>query len=207
MFKDKKRLIVLSSISCLLPILYGIFLLDKLPTKVPIHFGANGADGFASKWITVFGVPFLLLATHLLSIFLSSLDPKSKEIKGAPLYFIIWCIPVISNITMTFLYLNAINIKFDMVVLLTLMLGIIFVLISMFAFTDVPNKVIGIKLPWTVNNEIIWKKTHKLARIVWFICGGILILNTFIKSYILIVIISCIMIFIPITYSYIISRK
>jgi len=37
-----------------------------------------------------------------------------------------------------------------------------------------PNYFIGIRTPWTLENEIVWKETHRLAGKMWF-AGGILI--------------------------------
>jgi uncharacterized membrane protein len=36
-----------------------------------------------------------------------------------------------------------------------------------------PNYFIGIRLPWTLENDDNWKHTHRLAGISWFI-GGII---------------------------------
>ncbi len=38
-----------------------------------------------------------------------------------------------------------------------------------------PNYFIGIKTPWTLENETVWKETHLLAGKLWFV-GGLLII-------------------------------
>lgn len=46
---------------CLLPILLGLALWNRLPDTMAIHFNLNNEpDGFASKGFTVFGLPFLM---------------------------------------------------------------------------------------------------------------------------------------------------
>ncbi len=209
MLKNHSKLTIFSSLFTILPIFIGLFLWSRLPDQVAIHFSTNGADGWASKSFTVFALPFILLATHLLSIFLSSLDPKCKDIKGSPLYLIFLCVPIISNITMFFLYLNALNIKIDTLVFSNAIMGSFFLLISLVGLSTIypPNHTIGIRLPWTVNNEVVWYKTHKFASVLWSIGGVVFLINIFIKSIILITITFIIIILTPIIYSYIISKN
>ena len=69
---------------------------------------------------------------------------------------------------------------------LTVILDLIFVIIGLlFAFlgnyfkTIKPNYFIGIKTPWTLENEEVWKKTHLIGGKLWFI-GGLLMALTFV---------------------------
>ena len=60
--KKNKWLMVVTSIIILLPILGGVLLWDKLPERVPFHWGINGeVDGWASKPMAVFGLPPFML--------------------------------------------------------------------------------------------------------------------------------------------------
>ena len=207
MFKKHSKLVIFTSLFTILPILIGLLLWTKLPAKIAIHFSTNGADGWSSKTFVVFVVPFILLATHILSIFLTSLDPKCKDLKTIPLYFTFLCVPIISNITMIFLYLNALNITFNTVILSNALAGLVLIILSYIMPQLSPNHVIGIKLPWTINNETVWYKTHKLASILWTVGGIILLINIFIKNIIITSIIFIILILVPIIYSYILSKK
>ncbi|MBR7163372.1 MAG: DUF1648 domain-containing protein [Clostridia bacterium] len=57
----KWRSLVISCMVCLLPILLGLALWNRLPDTMAIHFNLNNEpDGFASKGFTVFGLPFLM---------------------------------------------------------------------------------------------------------------------------------------------------
>lgn len=39
-----------------------------------------------------------------------------------------------------------------------------------------PNYFVGIKTPWTLENETVWKETHKLGGKLWFYGGAVLTL-------------------------------
>jgi uncharacterized membrane protein len=69
-----------------------------------------------------------------------------------------------------------------------------------------PNYFAGIRLPWTLENEDNWKKTHQLAGRLWFFGGVIfaaiaLVLNREYIGYFGIAILS-VLVIIPVFYSY-----
>jgi len=55
-----KKTTLLSTLLCLLPILLGLALYEKLPEQVPIHFDfAGNPDNYASRPAAIFGLPCL----------------------------------------------------------------------------------------------------------------------------------------------------
>jgi uncharacterized membrane protein len=65
----------------------------------------------------------------------------------------------------------------------------------------------GIKLPWTLNNEENWNKTHRLAGKVW-VAGGIVILITALwGNFGVLMATTLLMVVIPTIYSYHLYRK
>ena len=71
------------------------------------------------------------------------------------------------------------------------------------------NYFVGIKVPWTLNNDEVWIRTHKLAGKLWF-WGGILGIVSlfFVKNAALVMLpIIIVITVVPIVYSYIIYQK
>jgi uncharacterized membrane protein len=68
------------------------------------------------------------------------------------------------------------------------------------------NRTLGIRTKWTLDNEDVWKNTHRFAGITW-LAGGfmflILLFITNIKIFVSLLIICFILIFAPVYYSYI----
>ncbi|WP_462129182.1 SdpI family protein, partial [Streptococcus parasanguinis] len=65
------------------------------------------------------------------------------------------------------------------------------------------------RLPWTSQSEDNWHRTHRLAGKLWVLGGLILLLEAglqFALSYVLVLVILAI-VFIPVMYSYQLSRK
>ena len=70
----KWKIFMITSIVCLLPILAGVALWNKLPDEMAIHFDLYGkADGFASKGVVVFALPLLMVLMQAVSCFVNDL--------------------------------------------------------------------------------------------------------------------------------------
>ena len=74
-----------------------------------------------------------------------------------------------------------------------------------------PNYFIGIRTPWTLENEEVWKKTHLFGGKLWFI-GGLLIfiLSLIIPdnySFYVLITVTVIISILPIIYSYLEFKK
>ena len=97
MLKNNKKLLILSSLALLLPVLAGLILWNRLPDEIAIHFNAAGVpDDYSSKAFAVFAIPGIMLAIHLLGLVMTSIDPKHKNIDGKPLVLVFWLCPVMS---------------------------------------------------------------------------------------------------------------
>jgi len=58
--------------------------------------------------------------------------------------------------------------------LLIALIGVFLALLGNYFQTVRPNYFIGIRTPWTLENEQVWKKTHHLGGRLWMV-GGILV--------------------------------
>jgi uncharacterized membrane protein len=69
-----------------------------------------------------------------------------------------------------------------------------------------PNYFAGFRIPWTLENEDNWKKTHRLASKIWFAGGIILAVISLLLPVKLVIIVFLvavlIMSIIPVVYSY-----
>jgi uncharacterized membrane protein len=66
---------------------------------------------------------------------------------------------------------------------------------------------IGIKLPWTLESEENWNKTHRFAGKLWVVCGLLVLALSFWGNIYVMLGITLLMVFVPTIYSYIIYRK
>lgn len=211
MLKKNKWKIVVSSIIILLPILVGLLLWDKLPDTMATHWGTDGeANGFSSKAFVVFGMPFVLLAFHLICLLATNLDKKQINQSMKALGLIFWMIPAVSWFALGIIYSAALGANIDVVRLMPVVMGAAFIVIGNYLPKTKLNRTLGIKIKWTLESEENWNKTHRLCGKLWVIGGIIILLTVFLPETAIAFTVTAIIIALviaPIAYSYSLARK
>ncbi len=207
--KNLKRLLLTSAV-ILLPILAGVILWDQFPDSVPIHFGPNGeADGYATRTVAVFVMPLFLLAFHWLCTLATAADPKNKNIDKKPLGLVLWICPMISLLVNGVVYVTALGIAIDILMIFGLFFGCLFVVIGNYMPKCRQSYTMGIKLPWTLENEDNWNRTHRFAGRLWTLGGLLTIVTAFLGDAFIYVFLGLVllMVIIPTVYSYRLYKK
>ena len=172
MLKKNKKLIILTSIVTLLPVLLGLVLWNQLPDRIATHFDINGvADGWSSKPFAVFGLPALLLVFHLICTFATAADPRRQNISDKMYRLVLWICPIVSLIVNSSAYLIAIGKEIDITSVCIILIGVMFIVIGNYLPKCRQSYTMGIKLPWTLADEDNWNKTHRMAGWLWMAVG------------------------------------
>lgn len=206
-FLSIKNLILVMFLAA--PLIYLNMVYDVLPEKVALHFGADmQPDRYGPKselWTTILMLMGIALAAYLLVTNLSKIDPKNQNLQSQGIIekLGLTIVGFMSFITLYIIYssYNPTSGK-----LLFVMLGGLFAVLGNFMNSIKPNYFVGFRLPWTLENEDNWRKTHQLGGKVW-VAGGLLIaLLTFLLPAALILkllfVIISIMVLVPAIYSY-----
>lgn len=210
--KKNKWTLVVTSVIILLPIAVGLLLWDKLPEQVPFHWGINGeVDGWATKTQAVFLLPLLMLAMQWFCVLMTGLDPKAKNATESKLMgLVLWIIPVLNLFLHVMVWLQALGREVNMAVVMPLFMGALFVIIGNYLPKCKQSYTIGIKLPWTLDDEENWNKTHRLAGKLW-VAGGLLCmpcaLLSGVWSFIVMMSVLVVMCAVPTVYSYRLYKK
>ena len=208
MIKKNLSKLIITSLVILIPILIGIVLWDKLPDQLPIHWDINGAvDSYANKMQAVFAMPLVLVAFQWICVLGTSLDPKKQNINDKMVTLVLWIIPIISLLCNSMVYATALGNKVNVEIIMPLFMGALFVVIGNYLPKCKQSYTVGIKIPWTLNDEENWNKTHRMAGFLWVI-GGILIMATaFLGAFWLFFIVLIPMVIVPFVYSYLLYKK
>lgn len=191
----------------------GAYFYRLLPERVPIHWNAKGQiDGYGNRFWGAFGLPLVNLGMYLLFLALPYIDPKKKnydKFKSTYQYFkYIFTIFFFGFYIVTLLIaMNSINNK---PLLIQIMISLIFILIGNVMGRLKNNYFMGIRTPWTLANDEVWKKTHRMAGPLWVIGGIFNIIMALINinfSDIGFIIILIIIVAVPFVYSYIAYRN
>ena len=208
MIKKNLKVLIITSIIILLPILAGVILWNQLPDPMPSHWNAAGnVDGWSSKPFAVFGLPLILLAAQWLCVLGTAADPKKNNHPTKIVHLVLWIIPVLSVVMNTFVYLIALGYGVRMEVVMPILIGLILTIIGNYLPKCKQNYTIGIKIPWTLNNEENWNKTHRFAGWLWTVCGILIMLTGFFGGIWLFLPIVLAMVFVPFLYSYLLHRR
>lgn len=208
MIKKNWKILVITSVITILPILAGVILWGKLPEQIPSHFNAAGEiDGWSSKEFSVFGLPLILLVAQWLSVAATLADPKQANHSGKILHLVFWIIPALSVVLHTIVYAVALGKEVRVEVILPVFMGLLFVIIGNYLPKSKQNYTIGIKIPWTLDSEENWNKTHRFAGRIWLVCGIVIMLTGFFGGFWFILAAMFLMILAPFIYSYILYRK
>jgi uncharacterized membrane protein len=160
----------------LTPYAYLLSIWDKLPEQVPTHFNI---DGVANDWSSRSSLLFLPCAIPIIIYFvlliIPAIDPKKKIQEMGEKYYSFRFMTTffVSLIEVYTLYIsNSGSIKSPF--MLYAIIGAVFIMLGNYFQAVRPNYFIGIRTPWTLENEQVWKKTHRLGGRL-FMLGGILI--------------------------------
>ncbi len=192
----------------LLPILYLAINWNLLPESMPIHFDMKGEpNGYGSRmvyiWIPV-GIYFLMLV-------LPKIDPRKANyavFEGS--YFKLRLIMAIFfGLINSAVIWGVVNNSNSIHQFLPLTIFFLLMLIGNYMGNFRPNYFVGIKVPWTLNSDEVWNRTHKLAGKLWFwgsLAAIILYLIVGNLQWILFPLL-IILVVVPIIYSYVIYQK
>jgi uncharacterized membrane protein len=190
------------------PIIYLAFLWKNLPSQVPTHFNIDGEiNNWGDKSILVLMVFLLPVLTYLIFLIIPKIDPKNKlEAMGGKYQQLKFILVGFMSAMAFFIITISKNQSISNINFLFVLLGLMFMLLGNYFKVIKPNYFLGIKTPWTLHNDEVWKTTHILAGKLW-IAGGLLIiilcflLPQEITHYVFLAIVSIIVI-IPVGYSY-----
>jgi len=161
----------------LVPAIYLAVIWKQIPQTVPMHFDIKGnVDRYGTKngfLILILSLTLVNAIVYLIITNIYKIDPKKYAAQNkdrmqriafsVSLYLsAIWIMLIYeiahNNVSMTM--------KFVFVAM-----GLLFALLGNNMYNIKPNYFAGLRLPWTLENEDNWRKTHHLAGRLWFFGG------------------------------------
>ncbi len=207
MKKSEKILTAISFAVILVPMLAGLIFWNRLPEELPIHYNYKGeADNYASKAFAVFGIPGFVFLLQAVCLWISYKIEKQR----IAFSIVVMICPALSLMIGAVAYLPELGFDFDIGTMMIIVMGVIFSVIGNILPKVSRNKVMGIKLPWTLKNDEVWNKTHRLGGFVWFFGGILLAVCAFLPPFVRVITVSGIfvlMILVPTVYSYVVYKK
>ncbi len=200
-----------------IPWIYLAFIWSDLPQTIPTHFGIKGTpDAFGPK-SDVFLLPVLFSLIAIPMYFLLrniyKIDPKRKysATTSAVLSKIAVVMVILLCAVALFVLYWTLHGKVEGMPIFFCGISLFLAYMGNLMHSIKPNYFAGFRLPWTLENEDNWRKTHQLASKLWFIGGLVLAVISLIlplQALIIVFIGSVsVMVVIPAIYSYNLYRE
>lgn len=160
-------LIVLSAAALLL-------VYNRLPEQVPTHWSLSGeVDDWGPRFPFAFFGPLIAAALWILLPLLRKIDPRRKNYDRFDETF--WLL--LNAITIGMLYLHGVSMvqalgyAVDMPRSLFFGLGGLFAMLGNYLPRLRSNWWMGIRTPWTLDSDEVWRRTHRLGGRLFLIAG------------------------------------
>lgn len=196
-----------------LPFIYLGYIYNTLAEIVPLHWNANGEiDDWGPKstlWLIPFLLPFLI---YFLMSVIPLIDPKGKITQMGAKFYQLKCILVVCMSALAIYIIFAVQTQsIGSPKGLYLLLGALITVLGNYMPSLKPNYFIGIRTPWTLESEVVWKKTHRITGKLWLVGGlAIMVLALLVaQEHMLAVLltITLIIVLIPLIYSYLLYKN
>lgn len=209
-----KRFQIICWCLALVPLVLTAIAMPTLPDAVPMHWNAAGEiDRWGSR-SSAWMMPLMCIGVNLLFVVLPKIDPKRNNYasfrKSYDIFRMVFnlFLIVMTGITITSAF-SPETVRTE--ILVPAAMGVLFCLLGNYMPKFKHNYFVGIKTPWTLASEEVWRKTHRLGGALWFWGGLVLIaaafllppsINAIVTGGILIVIVA-----VPVLYSYLAYRR
>ncbi|ARJ39336.1 hypothetical protein SporoP8_10905 [Sporosarcina ureae] len=172
-----KKLIFPSAL-ILVSMIIGIISYPNLTEKLPIHWGMDGVDFYIAKEIAIFIVPIsmviVLVSTSL------SVNKKTKELSSKTILNVTNIALLLMLGIHVFILTQGLSVQYNNELFMGVLVGLISIILSNFMPVTKPNAVYGLRTPWTLKNEQVWKKSNRFAGRLLMIVGIFILSMSFI---------------------------
>jgi uncharacterized membrane protein len=167
---------------------------------------------YAPKAVTAFALPFFFMMLNIIVNLVVNNYHRRESISKAMQILIVCFIPVISLTVVPLMLLANLGVELPIKMIVFIPVGIVFIVTGNYLPKTRQNDIVGIRIPWTLNNTENWNKTHRLAWVLWIIGGLLFIVTAFLplKNTVGIIVTLAtlsMMIVVPIFYSFILHKR
>ena len=175
------KILIITSLLCLAPIVAGMVYYNVLPESIAIHFDINNVpNNFWSKNAFVFGMPLMMLAIQVFECIVVDLSDKRKDANKKISMIAKLMIPIITAILYFVTLSYALGNMLDIRKIAMWIVGIMFVIMGNYLPKTKGNTFVnGLK----VEDDILQAKLNKMAGYMFIVNGILAIVSTWLKPF------------------------
>ncbi len=159
----------------LIAVTLSLIFYPALPDPMPTHWNASGeVDGWSPKLLGAFLMPMIMAGIAGLFLALPRISPRGYPVDEASrgyraielsMVAFMLCVHVVVLLMST-------GTRIDISIIMPMLVGALFVVLGNYMTKMRRNFFIGIRTPWTLADEDVWYRTHRLGGRV-FVAAGI----------------------------------
>ncbi|ADV94853.1 SdpI family protein [Bacillus subtilis] len=167
-----------------LTILAWVITYSHLPNELATHWGISGeADDFSKKPTAIATLVGIMIVQYILMVLIPKIDPRRNYPTFTRAYLSIFNTMFLVLFLINLMtILTGLGIKLPIPYLGSFILGAIFMVFGNFIQQVRPNFFLGIRTPWTLSSENVWRLTHRLSSRIFVLAGIIIVLTAFIPE-------------------------
>jgi len=182
-----------------------------LPDPMPTHWDAAGqVNGWMPKFWGAFLFPLIMAAIWLIFLVLPRISPHGFEMEP---FMRAWGVLKVTTLALM-LFVGALVLRaaknggeLSQTAMFAAM-GVLFVVMGNLLGKVTRNFFVGIRTPWTIANEEVWNRTHRLAGKLFVAAGLVVVASAFLGASIWPLIVAIgLAALIPVVYSYVLYRR
>ncbi|MCE5298806.1 MAG: DUF1648 domain-containing protein [Methanoregulaceae archaeon] len=170
----------------ILTLVITILAYPELPDQIPSHWNFEGeVDGYLPKLWGALVIPLVMIPFTALFFLLPRIDPLKENYRKFQGYyegFILVFAVFLFTIQLQIL-LWGLGYPISPTLLLPLTMGALYLYLGFLVEHAEQNWFVGIRTPWTLSSEQVWKKTHALGGTLFKIAGIIAMIGVFFGEY------------------------
>jgi len=166
----------------LLSFILSIYFYPQVPEQMATHWNSQGeVNGYMSKFWGLFFTPVVITGIAALFLVIPRIDPKKENIEKFRKYyngFVILFLLFMVAVHLQILLWN-VGIQISPNKVLPAGTGLLFYYIGILIENADRNWFVGIRTPWTLSSDRVWKKTNQLGGKLFKLAGIVAIFGTF----------------------------
>lgn len=153
---------------------FSLWALPHLPDRVPTHWGINGEpNDWSSPTFAAFMLPGTMLFMTALFAVLPLIDPlkKNYEFHGSVYFLLVNVVVAFIAVVHVLVIGVALGWPININRSIPALMGLLFMFIGNLLPRIRPNWFMGIRTPWTLSSETVWRKTHRVGGYAFTVAG------------------------------------
>lgn len=144
------------------------------PDHVPTHWNFAGeVDGWSGRGFAAFFFPLLIAGIYALMLLLPLVDPLRSRYQEFSRGYQVIRVSLVIFMTVIYFITSLVGLGYQISInkVMPVGVGLLFIILGNFLPKIKKNWFVGIRTPWTLSNEEVWNKTHRLGGKIFIIAG------------------------------------